>query len=71
MSDTKDYFKYSRHYKSKDLDDTLNHIRWQIDFLCWTAARMNYLLDASYESDNEQEKEQESEGSGEKETEGV
>ena len=48
-----DYFEYAKHYKAESLDDEVNHIKQQINFLCWTAARINTLLDEEEERQKE------------------
>lgn len=39
-------------YAAKDADDALNHIRAQLDYLCYTAARINKLLDKADDSND-------------------
>lgn len=42
-----DLYKY---YEAKDLADVLNHIRSQLDYLCYTAARINEAIRISGKS---------------------
>lgn len=58
--------KWSEHFNvdktktpSEQLDDVLNHIRGQLDFLCWSAEYQNAILKELHETTNDGSKQSE------------